>query len=61
MKKRKDGFMGERSIVLRPEIVELEARDPLASSLYVTDIGFYPSALYHYRERTEPIDEYVLI
>lgn len=61
MKKRKDGFMGERSIVLRPEIVELEAQDQLASSLYVTDIGFYPSAQYHYRERTEPIDEYVLI
>lgn len=61
MKKRKDGFQGERSIVMPPEVVELEANDPLASSLYVTDIGYYPSALYHYRERTEPIAQHVLI
>ena len=61
MKKRKDGFLGERSIVLPPDIVEMEAQDPLASSLYVTDIGYYPSALYHFRERTEPIRQHVLI
>lgn len=61
MKKRKDGFQGERSIVLPPEVVEMESQDPLASSLYVTDIGYYPSALYHYRERTAPIPQYVLI
>ena len=61
MKKRKDGFQGERSIVLPPDIVELEAHDPLASSLYVTDIGYYPSALYHFRERTVPIPQHVLI
>ncbi|MBR6319223.1 MAG: AraC family transcriptional regulator [Prevotella sp.] len=61
MKKRKDGFLGERAIVLPPAVVETEAADPLASSLYVTDIGFYPSALYHFRERREPIGQYVLI
>ena len=61
MKKRKDGFQGERSIVLPPDVVETEAKDPLASSLYVTDIGYYPSALYHYRERKQPIAQHVLI
>ena len=61
MKKRKDGFQGERSIVLPPDVVEVEAQDPLASSLYVTDIGYYPVAQYHYRERTEPIAQHVLI
>ena len=61
MKKRKNGFQGERSIVLPPDVVELEAKDPLASSLYVTDIGYYPSAMYHFRERTEPIRQHVLI
>ena len=61
MKKLKDGFQGERSIVLPPDVVELEAQDPLASSLYVTDIGYYPSAMYHFRERTEPIRQHVLI
>ena len=61
MKKRKDGFHGERSLVLPPEVVEMEAKDPLASSLYVTDIGYYPAAQYHYRERPEPIAQHVLI
>ncbi len=61
MKKRKDGFKGERSIVLPPEVVEMEAQDPLASSLFVTDIGYYPAAQYHYRERTKAIAQHVLI
>ncbi|MDO5385614.1 MAG: AraC family transcriptional regulator, partial [Rikenellaceae bacterium] len=40
----KDGFSGERSIVLPQMIVDMEREDPLASSLYVTDIGYYPHA-----------------
>lgn len=61
MIKQKDGFQGERSIVLPPMVVDMERRDPLASSLYVTDIGYYPMALHHYRNREEPIDQQVLI
>ena len=58
---RKDGFKGERMIVLSPMITDIERRDPLASSLYVTDIGYYPRAYNHYRERKKPITENVLI
>lgn len=62
MIKQKDGFQGERSIVLAPMIVDAVRRDPLASSLYVTDIGYYPAAFHHYRSREEaPIDQHVLI
>lgn len=57
----KDGFTGERSIVLPPMTIETERQDPLVSSLYITDIGYYPHAEGHYRERRKPIDEYVLI
>ena len=57
----KEGFTGERSIVLPPMTVEAEQQDPLVSSLYITDIGYYPHADGHYRERREPIGEYVLI
>ena len=59
--KQKDGFSGERSIVLPKAIVEMEKQDPLVSSLYITDIGYYPKAENHYRERKEPIAENVLI
>ena len=57
----KDGFVGERQVVLPPMIVEIEEKDPLASSLYVTDIGYYPDAARHYCERKEPISQFVLI
>ncbi len=57
----KEGFTGERSIVLPPMTIEAELQDPLVSSLYITDIGYYPHAKGHYRERQQPISEYVLI
>ena len=61
MKKRKDGFSGERSIVLPQMVIDIEKADPLASSLYLTDIGYYPHAAHHYRERSKPIAQHVLI
>ena len=59
--KQKDGFKGQRSVVLPPMIIETEREDPLTSSLYITDIGYYPHAHNHYRQRLEPITEHVLI
>lgn len=61
MIKQKDGFIGERSIVLPPMVIEMEENDPLVSNLYLTDIGYYPRATYHYRDRQQAIDQYVLI
>ncbi len=57
----KKGFTGERIIILPPMIKEAAQHDPLVSSLYITDIGYYPHADHHYCERKEPINEYVLI
>lgn len=34
---QKDGFKGERIVVLPPMVTAIERQDPLASSLYVTD------------------------
>ncbi len=59
--KQKSGFQGEQSIVLPPMIIEAQRQDPLVSGLYITDIGYYPKAQNHYRERLVPIDEHVLI
>lgn len=53
--------MGERSVVLPTSIVEMEENDPLVSSLFITDIGYYPMAEHHHRIRTEGINQYVLI
>ena len=61
MVKKKDGFGGERAVVLSPALVRMEEEDPLASSLFITDIGYYPMAEHHYRIREEGINQYVLI
>lgn len=61
MARKKEGFRGERSVVLPPALVEMAASDALVSSLYVTDIGYYPIAEHHYRSRGEGIGQYVLI
>lgn len=61
MIKKKEGFQGERSVVLPPMLVEMEERDELCRSLFITDIGYYPKAEHHYRTRERGIDQYVLI
>lgn len=59
--KQKEGFPGERKVVLPPAVIEMERNDPLMSNLYITDIGYYPKACNHYMQRKEPIREFVLI
>lgn len=59
--KIKDGFKGEQSIVLPKAIINIIERDPVASLLYITDIGYYPKARHHYRTRQCPIEEFVFI
>lgn len=61
MVRQKDGFSGERSVVLPKMILDMMGRDPVMSHLHITDIGYYPKAANHYRERREPIDQYVFI
>lgn len=59
--KIKDGFRGERSLVLPEMIRRIEEDDTVLRQLYITDLGFYPHATHHYRQRTTPINQYVLI
>lgn len=61
MIKRKDGFSGERALVLPQSIVQEMENDPFSSILHITDIGYYPKAWHHFRERKEPISQYVFI
>lgn len=61
MLKLKDGFTGERSIVIPVLVQEMMMEDPIMAMLHISDIGYYPKAAYHYRERKDPIDQYVFI
>lgn len=59
--RQKDGFAGQRSVVLPPMAIDMAEHDPLVKSLYITDIGYYPNASNHFRERTIPINQFILI
>lgn len=62
MPRIKEGFKGERMVVLPGFLVDELKKDPLGRELYITDIGYYPHAVYHYCERTEEESEqFVLI
>src|SRR5215831_7588009 len=59
---RKDGFMGEKQINIPPSVLnKLVKKREFLSSLYITHIGYFPKALYHYRERKHGCDDYILL
>lgn len=53
MEYKKDGFSNQRSIVVPRSVQEMQATNELTRLLYVTDIGYYPNAVGHYRTRSE--------
>lgn len=58
----KEGFKGGRTIVLPNFLIEELKRDTLGQELYITDIGYYPHANFHYRKRSkEEASEFILI
>ena len=59
--KKEDGFPGQISFVLPEKIIGLIKGNPLISDLYLTDIGYYPQARHHFRERPSGSTQYILI
>lgn len=57
----RDGFRGQIQHVIPRPILERVAGHPLLNSLVPTDIGWYPRAEYHFRERAEGVAEHILI
>lgn len=57
----KDGFLGERQLVLPEMVVRMMEEDKLLSALHITDIGYYPSASYHEIHRMQGVGQYVFI
>lgn len=60
--KRKDGFEGEKLISI-PEKVwkDYLIKYPNLFHLYITHIGYFPKASYHYRERRKGCNDNILI
>ena len=59
--KKQEGFPGQLSYVIPDKILEMVARNLLISDLYITDIGYYPHARHHFRERKVGAPQAILI
>lgn len=59
--KIKEGFLGQRMIVLPKKVINDILNNPLIQNLYVTDIGYFPHAEHHFRKRRKGAKEYILI
>ncbi|HRP57392.1 AraC family transcriptional regulator [Agriterribacter sp.] len=60
--RKKEGFSGQKAIVLpRKVLSERCAKNDIIGTLYITDIGYYPKARHHYRERNTGAEQHILI
>ena len=50
---KRDGFRGEKMIVLPTASFQDYVEHPLVRRLSLTDVGICPSAEYHFRERKD--------
>lgn len=59
--RKQDGFSNQLAIVL-PKYIQTElAENSLTKLLFITDVGYYPAAKYHYRERPDGCEQNILI
>jgi AraC-like DNA-binding protein len=60
--KKRDGFEGQRAIVIPSKVLSKYIEDhPIIRKLYPTDIGYYPNALHHHRQRIHGVNQHILI
>ncbi len=58
---KKEGFQGQKSYIMPSSTLNKAMSHPLCKSLYITDIGYYPNAQFHTRERKNGCNQFVLI
>lgn len=56
-----DGFKGERAIVVPYSVRNFQSENELTKNLFITHIGYYPNAKYHFRKRSKGALENILI
>ncbi|MCU7548820.1 AraC family transcriptional regulator [Chitinophagaceae bacterium LB-8] len=60
--KRKDGFSGEKQINIPDSVLNrLIGKQVFLHSLFITHIGYFPNAQYHFRERMLGCNDYILL
>lgn len=59
--RKREGFQGQKAIILPQSVLRDLTANQVTKLLFVTDIGYYPRAHYHYRERSSGSDQHILI
>jgi len=59
--KKEDGFPGQISFFIPERILALVKDNPLIADLCISDIGYYPQARHHFRERPSGSVQFILI
>jgi AraC family transcriptional regulator of arabinose operon len=60
--RKREGFEGQRLVVLPKKVIaDFLTRDPVTKQIYITDIGYYPKAEFHYAERPSGISQHIII
>jgi AraC-like DNA-binding protein len=60
--RKKEGFAGQKAIVIPRKILKARCeKNNISTALYITDIGYYPKAAFHYRERLHGAEQFILI
>jgi AraC family transcriptional regulator, arabinose operon regulatory protein len=57
----REGFIGQKMWVIPKSILAKWAVHPMLQPMIPTDIGWYPHAQHHYREREAGADEHILL
>ncbi|MEQ9307450.1 MAG: AraC family transcriptional regulator [Marinoscillum sp.] len=59
--RKKEGFVGQKMIVIPPNVRKTIGLNSLSNNLYPTAIGYYPLASNHDRVRKKGIGEYIFL
>ncbi|MBJ6367132.1 AraC family transcriptional regulator [Snuella sedimenti] len=57
----KEGFLGQKMIVLPDAIKNRVKNNPISGNFYVTDLGYFPKAHHHFRKRKKNHGDYIFI
>ncbi|WP_223857592.1 AraC family transcriptional regulator [Sphingobacterium micropteri] len=60
-KKIKEGFIGQRMIVLPIHVQRDAEKNDIIDQFYLTAIGYYPHAAYHNRSRKRGCNQYIML
>ncbi len=59
--RKSEGFAGQLAIILPNSVIQICKNTPPVNTLYITDLGYYPKAKFHFRERDKGATQHILI